>query len=1216
VSILKTWVALRGAAEAGPVPVRAGGKGSAGGRARPTCTAFLPMACCDGGRTKHEGPALLGQPKRNVIRISPVGMASTVAKSDTGNEGVPPPPQPPTPWETRTDATGIAWSRSVTLLGIESSCDDTAVAVVRVGGGLPAQTLAHATRSTWSHHAARDDIDKAFAAAGHAAAVGPLVDEVIEAAYPDGGGWDSIDAIALTVGPGMMGGLQAGLAEALKRSRAHGKPIIPVNHLEGHALAAGLDATCVGAHGRSMAFPMLVLIASGGSCQLVLARALGDYVRLGATIDRAPGEVLDKAARAIGLDADGSGAGGGAIERAAAASDPTDALEASRRLACIIAHGNGNAAPQVPQGCDFSFVPLRDAAMRLGGLIVPSERCAAAAAVQSAVITHLVDRVDRAVRWCLKRVRLNALIIAGGVASNGALRAALASVLARAGAQEMALVCPPPELCTDNGRMIAFAAGLHLLASEPGRFPVERGHICLHHEWPIGVDASPALARAFASSGDVDSNLADDHNNNGCDTLGCGTGRAAAANGDDNGTMRIVRVTRGDDVGPAADALCAGRLVAFHTETVYGLGADACSDAAARDIFVAKGRPADNPLIVHVASLAQLDEVVGLDTLDAVVRARVEALAARFWPGPLTMLLPNNGTRRISPVVTCGQPLVGMRMPDSPGAVELIARAGVPVAAPSANRSGSPSPTSAAHVVGDLAHIRGEGGQPIVWGVVDGGDCCAHGIESTVVDVTTTPLAVYREGPVGAADIADALGLDAATGGVVVAGFRATAAGGCAPKAPGMKYRHYAPSVPVTVIECDDGALSDVVRLERDRGMVGLDGNTRSVRVGVIATERDIVGPHAAKIWYCLGKIDTARSLAANLYAALRGLDVPERIDRVLVRAVPGADGIASAVMERLAKASEGRTMNITPTWHGAAPTAAAPAVVGPFDAHAVDERHERTARLLGTDAVRALNGARVMVVGLGGVGGCTSEYLVRMGVGSLVLVDPDTIELSNFNRQAQSHMGTLGERKIDAASERFRSINPSINVTGLPVRINATDDPAVVADVLALAECDLIVDAIDDIAGKGVLIAACRYAGVRVLSVMGAANKLDVSGSRFLTADIADVHTCPMALFVRDHLRKVHNITDGVPAVFSDARHYDMGCLSSTGCHRDANGAPLPCECGSDLLGTTVMMVARGGAHAAHEAVRMLVNWTAIEERLAAIDAAHPPATSLPMYH
>lgn len=219
----------------------------------------------------------------------------------------------------------------------------------------------------------------------------------------------------------------------------------------------------------------------------------------------------------------------------------------------------------------------------------------------------------------------------------------------------------------------------------------------------------------------------------------------------------------------AAEALRAGRLVAVPTETVYGLAARADSDEAVASIYRAKGRPDFNPLIVHVADLAQAGQLVLLDD-----RARV--LAARFWPGPLTMVLPLRPGAPVAPAVTAGLPTIALRMPAHPVMRALLAGTGFPLAAPSANRSGAVSPTCAAHVAASLG-----GRVPLI---IDGGDC-ASGVESTIVALRVDgSWHILRPGPVDGAELAEVLGPAASQ-----------AARGI--EAPGQLASHYAPGKPV-----------------------------------------------------------------------------------------------------------------------------------------------------------------------------------------------------------------------------------------------------------------------------------------------------------------------------------------------------------------------------------------------------------------------------------
>lgn len=308
-----------------------------------------------------------------------------------------------------------------------------------------------------------------------------------------------------------------------------------------------------------------------------------------------------------------------------------------------------------------------------------------------------------------------------------------------------------------------------------------------------------------------------------------------------------------DGIAAAAAVLRAGGLVAFPTETVYGLGANALDAAAVRRVFAAKGRPADNPLIVHVASLAAALEVA------AWLSPLARSLAERFWPGPLTLVVEADPA--VPAVTTGGLTTVAVRIPDHPVALALLRAAGVPVAAPSANRSGRPSPTTAQHVADDLGQA--------VDVVVDGG-ACHVGVESTVVDARGDVPVILREGAVTRED----LGLtgDAATG-----DLRAS---------PGTRYGHYAPSCPVELVATGDGPAR--ARRLRDSGRrVGL--------VGFAPAPEGVVS---------LAVVRDAAELGRRLYALLRAAE-RERVDVLVVEAVPET-GIGRAVMDRLRRAAAG----------------------------------------------------------------------------------------------------------------------------------------------------------------------------------------------------------------------------------------------------------------------------------------------------------------------
>ena len=315
----------------------------------------------------------------------------------------------------------------------------------------------------------------------------------------------------------------------------------------------------------------------------------------------------------------------------------------------------------------------------------------------------------------------------------------------------------------------------------------------------------------------------------------------------------------------AVAALRAGELVAFPTETVYGLGADARNPQAVAKIFAAKGRPADHPLIVHLASAAAL----GAWTRELPPAA--EKLAAAFWPGPLTMILKR--AAGVPDAVTGGQDTVGLRVPDHPLALELLAEfAGARhggLAAPSANRFGRISPTTA-------EHVRAELGAALAM-VLDGGPC-AVGIESTIIDLSRGAPALLRPGAISAAQLAQVLGREVA---------EVAAAGQDRPRVPGSLAAHYAPATPLQLVAGE--ALVEAAAQAQARGL----------RVAVLA-RRATAELSEALLWE-QAPLDLA-GYAHDLYASLRRLDAAG-CDLILVEAVPSA---WKAVADRLSRAAQG----------------------------------------------------------------------------------------------------------------------------------------------------------------------------------------------------------------------------------------------------------------------------------------------------------------------
>ncbi|KUO42525.1 MAG: tRNA threonylcarbamoyladenosine biosynthesis protein [Candidatus Hadarchaeum yellowstonense] len=324
----------------------------------------------------------------------------------------------------------------------------------------------------------------------------------------------------------------------------------------------------------------------------------------------------------------------------------------------------------------------------------------------------------------------------------------------------------------------------------------------------------------------------------------------------------------------AAQTIRDGGLVAFPTETVYGLGANALDERAVLRIFQAKNRPTDNPLIVHIAN----KEDVYL--LAETVPSKAEILIDRFWPGPLTLLMPKS--ELVPAATTAGLATVAIRMPSHPIARALIAEADVPIAAPSANLAGKPSPTTAQHVWDDLS------GKIEV--LIDGGEV-GFGVESTVLDLTADPPTVLRPGPVTVGELRQILGR-VEVHPIATAEIPAEAV---IARAPGMKYRHYAPSAEVVVVE---GPLPRVVGKIQE---LWQEYQREGKRVGVMATE-ETAGEYQSAIVKVVGTRRNLRTVAKNLFQTFRDFD-REGVDVILAEGVE-ISGIGLAIMNRLRKAA------------------------------------------------------------------------------------------------------------------------------------------------------------------------------------------------------------------------------------------------------------------------------------------------------------------------
>lgn len=333
-------------------------------------------------------------------------------------------------------------------------------------------------------------------------------------------------------------------------------------------------------------------------------------------------------------------------------------------------------------------------------------------------------------------------------------------------------------------------------------------------------------------------------------------------------------------MGEAAELIASGELVAFPTETVYGLGADALHPEASKKIYAAKGRPSDNPLIVHICKFEELESIAKL------VPPQARKLADAFWPGPLTMIVWKND--KVPYETTGGMDTVAIRMPDHPIALKLIEQSGCLIAAPSANTSGKPSPTEAAHVALDL-----DGKIPMI---LDGGPV-GIGIESTIIDLTEDMPMILRPGYITQQMLEDVLGEEVKIDPGIIASDSLTK-----PKAPGMKYKHYAPKADLVLVDGDaDKVVRKINELVQAKKAAGQ-------KVGIIATDetKDL---YQADIVVSIGAREDEDAIAKHLYKILREFD-DWNVDAIYSESF-ATPRIGQAIMNRLLKAAGHQVLQV-----------------------------------------------------------------------------------------------------------------------------------------------------------------------------------------------------------------------------------------------------------------------------------------------------------------
>ena len=344
----------------------------------------------------------------------------------------------------------------------------------------------------------------------------------------------------------------------------------------------------------------------------------------------------------------------------------------------------------------------------------------------------------------------------------------------------------------------------------------------------------------------------------------------------------------GDDASmrEAAELIKQGELVAFPTETVYGLGADALRPEAAKKIYAAKGRPSDNPLIVHICKYEELLSIA------KKVPPQAKKLADTFWPGPLTMIVWKN--ERVPYETTGGMDTVAVRMPNHPVALRLIEESGCLIAAPSANTSGKPSPTEAIHVLHDM-----DGRIPMI---LDAGPV-RIGLESTIIDLREEKPMILRPGYITKEMFEEVLGEEVQIDpGILAADITDPSKGGQKPKAPGMRYKHYAPKADLVLVEGEtDNVVAKINELVES-------GQKKGMHIGVIATD-ETYRRYQADVVFSIGARADEDAIAQHLYKILREFDEQE-VDAIYSESFK-TPRIGQAIMNRLLKAAGYQVLHV-----------------------------------------------------------------------------------------------------------------------------------------------------------------------------------------------------------------------------------------------------------------------------------------------------------------